>query len=132
MTPFGDQYGGACAACPMSRPQDNPDKPGRKTVPCTLVYSFACYCVELNTVVEVQFKKTGTKAALSIIQTCVAKGMGNFAFKLTSKQEKGSGFTYFVPVIIPISQRDTQQDWLDKAAMLMPGGVADIEDVEVA
>jgi hypothetical protein len=116
----------------MSRPQPNPKNPDRKTVPCTLVYSFACYCVELNTVVEVQFRKTGTKAALSIIQACVAKGMGNFAFKLTSKQEKGSGFTYFVPVIIPISAKDTHQDWLDKANMLMPGGPAVVEDVEVA
>lgn len=120
--------GGSCAACPKSKPQPDPKNPDRKIVPCVLSYSFVAYCTELDTLVEVEFKRTSLGVAKQLNTFIMMNGAGNFAVELKSKQQKSGGNTFYIPVV---SMAKVDQDVFNHARSLMPSGLADEYDPDL-
>lgn len=124
-------YGGACASCPMSRPQPRPDDPEKRKVPCALTYSFIAYCVEVDRPIEVPFKGTAIPAAKELITHIDARGWLNFAVKLSAKQDKRGSFSYYVPVLSVVYKADTKPEWLDAAAERMPADAMTVDAADL-
>jgi hypothetical protein len=94
---YGDP-GTACKECPFSQWQE---VNGKRTIPCTLVYSYQAYSLTHGALCLVNFQKTGMQAAKLINVMMSQRGIGKFAIHLTHTKERGPAGTYAQPSVTP-------------------------------
>lgn len=91
--------GGLCSKCQFAQwVQDL--KTGRNKSPaCGLIYSYHVWDVTHQAIARVDFKSTGTRAALTINSIIAMQGWGKFAIKLGSTQQKIGKYNIYVPTV---------------------------------
>lgn len=95
---YGDP-GRACRGCPFAQFTTD-SRTGRRVAPaCTLTYTYACWCPDVESFVEVSFSRTSEQAAHLINNLVQLHQLGKFAVRLTSNIIRGTGRIYAVPQI---------------------------------
>lgn len=90
--------GGDCKGCPFARFGSDP-RSGRRTAPaCSLAYTYAAWCPEVEQFVEMVFSRTSEQAANVINNHVIRQGFGNFAVRLKSTIQMGRN-RYAVPQV---------------------------------
>lgn len=104
--------GGDCSVCPLTAWR-KPKKAGDKNLPplCGLGYSYVCWSVTHDTLVQVDFKKSATTAAKGLNTMIQARGFGKFGILLTTKTERGARGQWHVPAmtVTKASEEDLQR-----------------------
>lgn len=94
--------GGNCKECPKAKWQVT-DSGGRRPPECTFFYSYLGYSITHESVVMLNFKRTGLPAG-KVLNTIVARnGLARVAVELGSSRVSKNNRVYYIPVVRPAS-----------------------------
>lgn len=105
---FGNP-GGDCASCKLAQWRPNPRDATKNLPPaCSVVYSYVAWSVTHDTLVSIDFRRSGTQVAKFLNTMINSRGLGKFAVTLTSKNQKGARGTYAVAGVM-LARVDEEQ-----------------------
>lgn len=104
--------------CPAAKWGAKNPKTGKSSPPpCVFSYEYVVWSDTHKTVATLAFSKSAINAAKYLNSFIQTKGLGKFAVRLSSKQEKGKG-TYAVPLVTLVKMPESAQE---EMPMLGPG-----------
>lgn len=99
--------GGVCADCPMNKWTG--EGKNRKGPQCVFMYSYMVYVKEFDTIVLINFKRTGLGVGRTLNGIVARMGIRQVAVTLKSKLQTGGRGSYYIPQILPLSGEEAAE-----------------------